>query len=235
MKKYKILIAVSAIMTAVTAVKAEEMLDFDGAASKVVSIGSSGAAGSLSAFARLAAVERGLPPAPEAGIPTRVFTAPEHAIDLAIANTNVSLSPEFQIDNLAVTNSAVPPLPKEAMDISNTKELLPTDIKVITGSAEGEWILTDANSAQWVITGWQMRIQNIGTTPIAHLKFRLNIWKAENNVMMYSQIHTIDINLNPQDILTSKTFPLNEKFWYAEKDIFLENKFGWSPEILQAW
>lgn len=110
------------------------------------------------------------------------------------------------------------------------------DIKKISGFYVGDWILiNDGKEAQWVITGWQLRVQNIGTKPVSHIKFRLKIWKNENEQMLYSQVHTITIHLNPQDILTSQTFSLKEKFWYAEKDIFIENKFGWNAEIIQAW
>lgn len=108
------------------------------------------------------------------------------------------------------------------------------DIKFINGSSVGEWI-ESGNYGQWVISGWQLKVQNIGTKPVSQIKFRLKIWKKENEQMMYSQVHTVEISLDPQDILTSETFPLKEKFWYAEKDIFLENKFGWNAEIIQVW
>jgi len=111
-----------------------------------------------------------------------------------------------------------------------------TDITVINGEPMGEWILINGgNEAQWVITGWRVKVQNIGTTPVAHIKFRLKIWKAENNQMMYSQVHTIDIHLDPQDILTSQKFSLKEKIWYDDKNIIIYNKFGWGAEIMQVW
>ncbi|MDP2907747.1 MAG: hypothetical protein Q8O03_07435 [Nanoarchaeota archaeon] len=110
------------------------------------------------------------------------------------------------------------------------------DVKLISAYYVGEWILiNDGNEAQWVITGWRIRVQNIGTQPVSHIKFRLKIMKKEDNQMMYSQVHTIAIQLNPQDVLTSQSFALKEKFWYADKNIFLDNKFWWDAEIIQVW
>ncbi|MBT0653077.1 hypothetical protein [Geomobilimonas luticola] len=110
------------------------------------------------------------------------------------------------------------------------------DVRLISGFNVGEWILLNGgNEAQWVITGWQLRVQNIGAMPVDHIKFRLKIWKNENKQMMYSQVHTIDIHLDPQDVLTTQKFPLKDKFWYGDKDSIIDNKVGWDAEILQVW
>ena len=127
--------------------------------------------------------------------------------------------------------------PEQRKDEPPSQELLhpTTDINLISSFNVGEWILiNEGNEAQWVITGWQLRVQNIGTKPVSHIKFRLKIWKNDGQ-MMYSQAHTIAIQLNPQDILTSQTFSLKEKFWYAEKNIIIEQKYGWNAEIIQVW
>lgn len=87
MKKYKILIAAAAILTAVSAVKAETLIDFDG---KAVSV-NPGTAGSVSAFALLAGGASGAQVPGEIGIPMRVFSAPEQeAMDKTITGSIAS-------------------------------------------------------------------------------------------------------------------------------------------------
>lgn len=103
------------------------------------------------------------------------------------------------------------------------------DVKPMTGYVlnpewEGIYICYDE---------FKIRFKNIGTMTVNHIKFRLKIWKKNKKEdVVYSHKHTVDIYLEPQDILTCEEFDLVEKicangsFWAF---------YSFHAEILKVW
>ena len=86
----------------------------------------------------------------------------------------------------------------------------------------------DLQKNQFAFSGWTATVQNNGTKPVDHIKFRLSIIGMDNNPI-YSQIHTIDIHLEPRDV-KSVRFPLKQKVfapYYAYRT--------YSMEVIRAW
>lgn len=82
---------------------------------------------------------------------------------------------------------------------------------------------------QYEFSAWKVTTRNSGTNPIDHIQFRLNIYYQDNNSLLYSQVHTVNLHLDPQDVLTSPPFPLKQKI---EVGIL---RITWNAELIRAW
>ncbi|MCX7781804.1 MAG: hypothetical protein N2491_13035 [Negativicutes bacterium] len=82
---------------------------------------------------------------------------------------------------------------------------------------------------QYEFGAWKVTVRNSGSKPVDHIQFRLNIYYQDDNSLLYSQVHTVNLHLDPQDVLMSTPFPLKQKIAVGILRI------SWNAELIRAW
>jgi hypothetical protein len=71
-----------------------------------------------------------------------------------------------------------------------------------------------------------LRAQNIGSEAIGRTRFRLTLRNKHNGQLVYSRVHSLDLNLGPRDIVT-KEFNLQEFVYNSPYDYLLDEVEVW--------
>jgi hypothetical protein len=82
---------------------------------------------------------------------------------------------------------------------------------------------------QYEFAAWTMTVRNNGNTPVDHIEFRLNVYFDGDRSLLYSQVHRVDVHLDPKDVLTAPTFKLKQKIEVGWARIY------WNAETVRAW
>ena len=97
------------------------------------------------------------------------------------------------------------------------------DVKFVQHHVEIE---TNSSGETTSRTLCNLRMQNVGSEPINHIKFRLTLRGKRDGQLVYSRVHTLDIDIKPRDIAT-RQFLLQEFVYNIEYDYLFDELEVW--------